>query len=587
MAYRKRPLDLPGPEDGAAGIKHPRSSAAGGGGGGGSPRLAVLEAGAVPTCGGGALPPIRSLAALALPAVGVPSFRHFHTASRISESPPMQMQPMHALPSPPAPSSGLTAGFAHLYAGARMPQPAAHPGFHHPMHLHPPPAHYAYAPPADRADQADCAGAGAGVAPARRASTPMSSARSGGSPHQQTSKQMDVDGGEALLKVARNWSRDETLSLVRAIKRHYEGLRRCKTNQERSNVWHRIHKEHSALFPGRSKKASQDRWGKVLSDYKDVVVHNKEKGAARWTFDFFKEVAAIVDADAQYVDSALQPLSAAAASDDLSSYSFGAASAAAANMAGPPGSGGPRPPIAHHRMSEPNLALAAAVARHDAASPYANQPNQRPNHQPQQQRPVALGRPTGASAAAAAAMHSSRAQPMPAFDPRYSPPRRTSYPQLRGLALPPPQQPQPRFYYHPPPQPVLPEAAAAAAAEAESHVPAPQMRVHSWAPSSSAAAGALAQQNQTLIQNPPAAATISSGCRPATGSPPTGADTHDARGRDPEETCRQVLDLLALQVRRIDAEQDNLLRLRESTQSAIARVEQIMQYYTQPRSESQ
>ncbi|KAJ1963646.1 hypothetical protein GGI12_001926, partial [Dipsacomyces acuminosporus] len=59
------------------------------------------------------------------------------------------------------------------------------------------------------------------------------------------------------IKVARNWSRDETLSLVRAIGRHYESLRRCKTNQERSNVWHRIHKEHSTKFPGRSKKASQ------------------------------------------------------------------------------------------------------------------------------------------------------------------------------------------------------------------------------------------------------------------------------------------------------------------------------------------
>ncbi|KAJ2795918.1 hypothetical protein H4R20_005711, partial [Coemansia guatemalensis] len=59
------------------------------------------------------------------------------------------------------------------------------------------------------------------------------------------------------VKVARNWSRDETLSLVRAIGRHYDSLKRCKTNQERSNVWHRIHKEHSSQFPGRSKKASQ------------------------------------------------------------------------------------------------------------------------------------------------------------------------------------------------------------------------------------------------------------------------------------------------------------------------------------------
>ncbi|KAJ2691654.1 hypothetical protein H4R19_006319, partial [Coemansia spiralis] len=90
-------------------------------------------------------------------------------------------------------------------------------------------------------------------------------------PHQQLRvTAVGVVPGDGI-KVARNWSRDETLSLVRAIGRHYESLKRCKTNQERSNIWHRIHKEHSSQFPGRSKKASQDRWGKVLSDYKDVM----------------------------------------------------------------------------------------------------------------------------------------------------------------------------------------------------------------------------------------------------------------------------------------------------------------------------
>ncbi|KAJ1919077.1 hypothetical protein H4219_002232 [Mycoemilia scoparia] len=98
-------------------------------------------------------------------------------------------------------------------------------------------------------------------------------------------------------RIARNWSREETLSLVRAIGKNYAKLRQCKTNQERSSVWRQVHHEHSSRFPGRSKKASQDRWGKVLSDYKDVVIHNKEKGAARWTFDFFDDVAAILRGD--------------------------------------------------------------------------------------------------------------------------------------------------------------------------------------------------------------------------------------------------------------------------------------------------
>ncbi|KAJ2555326.1 hypothetical protein EV175_002291, partial [Coemansia sp. RSA 1933] len=155
-------------------------------------------------------------------------------------------------------------------------------------------------------------------------------------------------GGDspAAVKISRNWTREETLSLVRAIGRHYDSLKRCKTNQERSNVWHRIHKEHSSQFPGRSKKASQDRWGKVLSDYKDVMVHNKEKGAARWTFDFFKEVAAIVEGDAHFMDLAKTTASPPSAGDDLNAYSFGSPGSVAISSG---------PPLMQHRMSEPNL----------------------------------------------------------------------------------------------------------------------------------------------------------------------------------------------------------------------------------------
>ncbi|ORX71784.1 hypothetical protein DL89DRAFT_311034 [Linderina pennispora] len=104
----------------------------------------------------------------------------------------------------------------------------------------------------------------ADLAPTVRAS-PMSSSHSGNSPHARPSSTVHnssmLDDGTTsageTIKVARNWSREETLSLVRAIGRHYDSLKRCKTNQERSNVWHTIHKEHSSQFPGRSKKASQ------------------------------------------------------------------------------------------------------------------------------------------------------------------------------------------------------------------------------------------------------------------------------------------------------------------------------------------
>ncbi|KAJ2158335.1 hypothetical protein GGF46_003836 [Coemansia sp. RSA 552] len=257
-----------------------------------------------------------------------------------------------------------------------------------------------------------------------------------------------ASGSEGAVKVARNWSREETLSLVRAIGRHYESLKRCKTNQERSNVWHRIHKEHSSKFPGRSKKASQDRWGKVLSDYKDVVVHNKEKGAARWTFDFFKEVATIVDSDSQFMELATSPPlfsprpqsatsatlarsdNVAMAADDLGSYSFGGSGASTAAMRSTQmhvsSAGGSSvtaaaavPPPTQHRMSEPNM-----------APHYGSHVGMRAPHAVHSNKlsPIELCPATGFSSVAAAERRGT-------VDGRCSPSRRTSYPQMQAHAM--------------------------------------------------------------------------------------------------------------------------------------------------------
>ncbi|KAJ1733485.1 hypothetical protein LPJ72_002852 [Coemansia sp. Benny D160-2] len=225
----------------------------------------------------------------------------------------------------------------------------------------------------------------------------------------------------AAVKISRNWTREETLSLVRAIGRHYDSLKRCKTNQERSNVWHRIHKEHSSQFPGRSKKASQDRWGKVLSDYKDVMVHNKEKGAARWTFDFFKEVAAIVDGDAHFMDMT-KTASPPSTGDDLNTYSFGSPGSVAVSSG---------PPLMHHRMSEPNLNFTASVAtkRPQSQSHQHSQQHQHSQHSHQHQHSL--------------------------LSPHFhatSPSRRTSYPQMQGCG----SSSVTVRQYPPPPPPSLP-----------------------------------------------------------------------------------------------------------------------------------
>ncbi|KAJ2445118.1 hypothetical protein GGF42_006100 [Coemansia sp. RSA 2424] len=645
MAYRKRSLDLPGSEDSSASIKHPRSSTGSStrtplsistalepaqanssgeyiGGGGGS--------------GSGSLPPIRSLTTgSGLTSPGIPSFRHFHTASSFSNSPVsshvrQQQQQQHYHQAEMPVQSGLTASLSQLshtrtqlhpqISQHQHPQSAVYPGHHYSQ---PPSVHYTYAPP----QPPPPAPPPPPLPPQayRHGSSPISSTQSAGSPH-MARRGLDpghvgggggggegaaghlemMDGGSIgspreAVKVARNWSRDETLSLVRAIKRHYEALKRCKTNQERSNVWHRIHKEHSSQFPGRSKKASQDRWGKVLSDYKDVMVHNKEKGAARWTFDFFKEVAGIIEGDAQYLDSALSPPSSSATTtvsaaggrpaDDLSTYSFGAASSSVkSHVAGPAmaetglSNAIAVPRMAHHRMSEPNLALHSAPKSDPQLRfvPQVRPPPPPPppshgrhggtiamhvpqyiQHQSQQLSPVEGGQSSALDGRQSA---------------RYSPPRRTSYPQLQ-------YQQQQRILQS---QQLLAQANVASrmgrgsyhtfryypqlSASGNGAAPPAAQRIHSWAPPSTAPPGV--PEVRAAAESPDLPILV-------TGESPelTPLLTHSG---DPDETCQQVLDILARQMRRIDAEQKNLTKLKESTQNTLNRVEQIMQMYIRP-----
>ncbi|KAJ2877751.1 hypothetical protein FB639_003631, partial [Coemansia asiatica] len=248
MAYRKRSLDLPIPGDST---KHARSSLDGNDNSVPRPRIHLQT-----ISGGPQLPPIRSLNEL----------------SFTSRSPSTADSSVFA----PNPTTTTTIpSLRHLHT----PNDQHRQAFHSHRHMPPPSSQ-------------------------KQNSASASASASGALSDAKSSASLDNNdlGSADVIKVARNWSRDETLSLVRAIGRHYDSLKRCKTNQERSNVWHRIHKEHSSQFPGRSKKASQDRWGKVLSDYKDVMINNKEKGAARWTFDFFKEVANIVEGDPQFMD---------------------------------------------------------------------------------------------------------------------------------------------------------------------------------------------------------------------------------------------------------------------------------------------
>ncbi|PIA13608.1 hypothetical protein COEREDRAFT_89435 [Coemansia reversa NRRL 1564] len=196
MAYRKRSLDLPlPPGQTQSGSKHQRSN--------------------------GTLPPIRSLAEI---------------AGHVSGNEQQRALPSIVVPHHSVPCSSSSS----LQLGGQQKQRRYSPDL-----------------PATRSGDPSLSLAAIRVSsPGNPANTQTPS-----SSQQQQQQQQQPFSAPAVpldaVKVARNWSRDETLSLVRAIGRHYDSLKRCKTNQERSNVWHRIHKEHSSQFPGRSKKASQ------------------------------------------------------------------------------------------------------------------------------------------------------------------------------------------------------------------------------------------------------------------------------------------------------------------------------------------
>ncbi|KAJ2374755.1 hypothetical protein GGI05_007240, partial [Coemansia sp. RSA 2603] len=239
MAYRKRSLDLPIPGNTHSAAKHPRNEMS-----------EMTEPG-----GGPQLPSIRSLNELAFrprspmltetpstyagsmasPATtSIPSLRHLHSAS---EYYPNTQHGVHQQ------RQHYSQHFHHPQKQQPMPPPSAIPSQqptnqrYYRMKSHSPVS------PMQVVNLTDAMGDSSSSAAAAAVSPDIDYSASGGS--------------SDTVKVARNWSREETLSLVRAIGRHYESLKRCKTNQERSNVWHRIHKEHSGQFPGRSKKASQ------------------------------------------------------------------------------------------------------------------------------------------------------------------------------------------------------------------------------------------------------------------------------------------------------------------------------------------
>ncbi|KAJ2725071.1 hypothetical protein GGI07_001539 [Coemansia sp. Benny D115] len=616
MAYRKRSLDLPLPGDSQSTPKHPRGIVDAGEmhskisgirpAGSGPPVLPSIRSLNEFAFSTTSVPPIPASAAIASgdtafgnSATTIPSLRHLHNTADYHRA----MPPPSAIPLQQPRQQSALVPTDHPMANRSPPPPS-------PMHV-------------VRTSNNSPEGSDAALGDTRL-SPHTSSLETDYSLSAAAAATVSGTSADAI-KVARNWSRDETLSLVRAIGRHYESLKRCKTNQERSNVWHRIHKEHSAQFPGRSKKASQDRWGKVLSDYKDVMVHNKEKGAARWTFDFFKEVANIVEGDSQFMEvsspSTLSPPSVfipsrSSVANIDSSVGYPVAGADFSPVASTPSVG--RPPFAYHRMSEPNLCLAGVSQQqqqqqqhysqqHQQQSPQSqtqsqlqsqsqSQSQSQPQPQPQSQQQQAAQQQSGhqssnrplatppvyntvgqgrrrSPSGNAEMLQTQRPPSISAFSPSYhhhpypptsfsaasgklSPSRRTSYPQLHSQMRSIPQQ------MH---------------ASSPFSGPGNQTKQYSYTQSQSvnshpSVATSPPSMLNYSIANPPSSTSVRVASKQSANSSLVSVEQGDVEG-----TCRYALDILEQQVRKIDAQQETLNNLRDSTLEAITKVEQLMQ----------
>ncbi|KAJ1901247.1 hypothetical protein LPJ66_000926 [Kickxella alabastrina] len=679
MEYRKRSLDLPVADNSQSTPKHPRNDDNGVDSNSNSIAASrpkptrVLEPHSSASTSGPFLPPIRSLNEFTfgpgLPvqsaspvgfsggATSIPSLRHLHSPPNHHHSqqkagggsgqrnfsqqrimpPPSTVPPLHIV---------------QLHS-----QPQVHQNFYTggsqntslDSHLSESPALSTASSPQEALSCGIISGIGGGrPAALGHSDSAMSSSMTshGGLEIKTQGASFDSDynvsgaGGNSpsdAIKVARNWSRDETLSLVRAIGRHYDSLKSCKTNQERSSVWHRIHKEHSSQFPGRSKKASQDRWGKVLSDYKDVVIHNKEKGAARWTFDFFKEVASIVEGDAQFMDvsspSTMSPPAPLPATSASTSFNLGTKGDHAHPFGGAVTRVG-RPPFAYHRMSEPNLSIASSIAQAHSRAIAGVRPLT-VAHQTMYSGSSASGGQLGRFPVVAEppqtapVAHGTYGLGISVGSGRLSPTRRTSYPQLQALTRPlqspalgslnnafgpnqrlshPHLQPhhdsQQQQQAHQRPQSY---AQIQQQHQIQHHQNLHQQQAQQQVALSLPLAGAVRPSPPPIMPytmaNPPTASTRAvqhqqlndaavSITTPAITSSdsisehvaahPSAVVDNSTYESNPENACRYVMNILRGQMTKIDAQQHKLNQLKESTQSAISQVEHVMQKFIQP-----
>ncbi|KAJ1954818.1 hypothetical protein GGI12_005707, partial [Dipsacomyces acuminosporus] len=389
-----------------------------------------------------------------------------------------------------------------------------------------------------------------------------------------------------------------------------------------------------------------DRWGKVLSDYKDVVVHNKEKGAARWTFDFFKEVANIVEGDSQFMDSAASGIAPNAASSSatasgplsasdagrLQNYSMSASGGGDAAFRVNPATPGnkqliddkpsfsantavfgtvePPRPFSIHRMSEPNLKLPnighSPVRRGSSYHNHSQHQQHAHGHQGLYLRQM-HGQPGGPERthrfASASHIPPISAAPISAIS-------HASYNHVHNRNFSPTKQ---KTYMQPQaftPAPHSSSGTYASGANSSSDTKAPNSSSNSskgMAQSPTALPGSSASLHSYQISRPlqksfapgggdegllspksaESATRVDSPPHPpplqhAASLPPI-LDSHGS----PEQTCRYALDMLERQMQRIDAQQESIAQLKETTTAAIGRVEQMLQTYMREQQQQQ
>ncbi|CAG8558744.1 7868_t:CDS:2, partial [Acaulospora morrowiae] len=94
-----------------------------------------------------------------------------------------------------------------------------------------------------------------------------------------------------------NWKKNETRSLIAAVKPRWKNLLLAQRNSEKSRIWSEMFSDHCERFSGRTLKAFKLRWARLVSDFNSVE-NSLLAGTEPIDFDYYYEIREILNDEA-------------------------------------------------------------------------------------------------------------------------------------------------------------------------------------------------------------------------------------------------------------------------------------------------